>query len=159
MMTSFPNWRLFSWQLGEDTGKTFLWLKWTVSAAASPEIWGIQDFGWDCFILPATSQARSGQDSAALSSVVFMVRRPLLSLIKRLKELFVGEPLPELPLLHGHGSCQQKRQQVEEESPRRCWLWTWWTWWTLVWNQLQISTGGWCCSSLLCRRFLYQRSH
>ena len=84
----------------------------TVSAAASPERWGIQDFGWDC-ILPATSQARSGQDSAAFSSAVFMVNR--------LKELFGGEPLPELPPLHGHGGCQQRCQQVEEESdPGRC---------------------------------------
>ena len=48
-MTSFPNWRLFSWQLGEDAGKTFLWLSGqpTVSAAASPERWGIQDSGWE----------------------------------------------------------------------------------------------------------------
>ena len=45
----------------------------TVSAAASPERWGIQDFGWDCFILPATSQARSGQDSAAFSSAIFII--------------------------------------------------------------------------------------
>ena len=80
----------------------------TVSAAASPERWGIQDFGWDCFILPATSQARSGQDSAAFSSAVFMVNRQ--------KDLFGGEPLPELPPLHGHGGCQQRCQQVEEES-------------------------------------------
>ena len=122
-------------------------------AAASPERWGIQDFGWDC-ILPATSQARSGQDSAAFSSAVFMVNR--------LKELFGGEPLPELPPLHSHGSCQQRCQQVEEESDpgdvdgTRRWIRTWWTW---VWNQLQISTGGWHCGSLQCRRFLYQQSH
>ena len=125
----------------------------TVSAAASPERWGIQDFGWDC-ILPATSQTRSGQDSAAFSSAVFMVNR--------LKELFGGEPLPELPPLHGHGGCQQRCQQVEEESDPGDVDWTkWWirTWWTWVWNQLQISTGGWHCGSLQCRRFLFQQSH
>ena len=125
----------------------------TVSAAASPERWGIQDFGLDC-ILPATSQARSGQDSAAFSSAVFMVNR--------LKELFGGEPLPELPPLHGRGGCQQRCPQVEEESDpggvdwTRGWIRTWWTW---VWNQLQISTGGWHHGSLQRRRFLYQRSH
>ena len=48
--------------------------------------------------------------------IIYGKRRPLLSLINRLKELFVGEPLPELPPLHGHGSCQQRCQQVEEES-------------------------------------------
>ena len=39
-------------------------------------------------------------------------------MVNRLKELFGGEPLPvpELPPLHGHGSCQQRCQQVEEES-------------------------------------------
>ena len=41
---------------------------------------------------------------------------PLLSLVNRLKELFGGEPLPELLPLHGHGGCQQRCQQVEEES-------------------------------------------
>ena len=45
-----------------------------------------------------------------------MVTGPLLSLVNRLKELFGGEPLPELPPLHGHGGCQQRCQQVEEES-------------------------------------------
>ena len=44
-----------------------------------------------------------------------MVTGPLLSLVNRLKELFGGEPLPELPPLHGHGGCQQRCQQVEEE--------------------------------------------
>ena len=44
-----------------------------------------------------------------------MATGPLLSLVNRLKELFGGEPLPELPPLHGHGSCQQRCQQVEEE--------------------------------------------
>ena len=42
-----------------------------------------------------------------------MVTGPLLSLVNRLKELFGGKPL--LPL-HGHGGCQQRCQQVEEES-------------------------------------------
>ena len=37
-------------------------------------------------------------------------------MVNRLKELFGGEPLPELPPLHGHGGCQQRYQQVEEES-------------------------------------------
>ena len=37
-------------------------------------------------------------------------------MVNRLKELFGGEPLPELPPLHGHGGCQQRCQQVEEES-------------------------------------------
>ena len=46
--------------------------------------------------------------TAAFSSAVFMVNR--------LKELFGGEPLPQLPPLHGNGSCQQRCQQVEEES-------------------------------------------
>ena len=36
-------------------------------------------------------------------------------MVNRLKELFGGEPLPELPPLHGHGGCQQRCQQVEEE--------------------------------------------
>ena len=45
-----------------------------------------------------------------------MVTGPLLSLVNRLKKLFGGEPLPELPPLHGHGGCQQRCQQVEEES-------------------------------------------
>ena len=45
-----------------------------------------------------------------------MVTRPLLSLVNRLKELFGGEPLPVLPPLHGHGGCQKRCQQVEEES-------------------------------------------
>ena len=62
------------------------------------------------------SQARSGQDNAAFSSAGFMVTGPQLSLVKRLKELFGGEPLPELPPRHGHGGCQQRCQQVEEES-------------------------------------------
>ena len=47
-------------------------------------------------------------NSAAFSSAVFMVNR--------LKELFGDEPLPELPPLHGHGGCQQRCQQVQEES-------------------------------------------
>ena len=37
-------------------------------------------------------------------------------MVNRLKELFGGEPLPELPPLHGHDGCQQRCQQVEEES-------------------------------------------
>ena len=39
-------------------------------------------------------------------------------MVNRLKELFGGEPLPvpELPPLHGHSGCQQRCQQVEEES-------------------------------------------
>ena len=45
-----------------------------------------------------------------------MVTGPLPSLVNRLKELFGGEPLPEFPPLHGHGGCQQRCQQVEEES-------------------------------------------
>ena len=45
-----------------------------------------------------------------------MATGPLLSLVNRLKELFAGEQLPELPPLHGHGVCQQRCQQVEEES-------------------------------------------
>ena len=45
-----------------------------------------------------------------------MATGPLLSLVNRLKELFGGEPLPKLPPLHGHGGCQQRCQQVEEES-------------------------------------------
>ena len=45
-----------------------------------------------------------------------MVTGPLLSLVNRLKELFGGKPLPELPPLHGDGGCQQRHQQVEEES-------------------------------------------
>ena len=91
---------------------------------------------------------------AAFLSAVFMDNR--------LKELFGGEPLPELPPLHGHGGCQQRCQQVEEESDPGDVDWTkWWirTWWTGVWNQLQISTGGWHCGSLQCRRFLFQQSH
>ena len=49
-------------------------------------------------------------------SPLLMVTGPLLSLVNRLKELFGGEPLPELPPLHCHGGCQQRCQQVEEES-------------------------------------------
>ena len=84
----------------------------TVSAAASPERWGIQDFGWDC-ILPATSQTRSGQDSAAFSSAVFMVNR--------LKELFGGEPLPELHLFTAMAAASSdvnkwKRNLTQEMS-------------------------------------------
>ena len=45
-----------------------------------------------------------------------MVTGPLLSLVIRLKELFGGKLLPELPPLHDHGGCQQRCQQVEEES-------------------------------------------
>ena len=65
--------------------------------------------------------------------------------------------------LHGHGGCQQRCQQVEDESDPGDVNWTkWWirTWWTWVWNQLQISTGGWHCGSLQiqCRRFLFQQS-
>ena len=37
-------------------------------------------------------------------------------MVNRLKELFGGEPFPELPPLRGHGGCQQRCQQVEEES-------------------------------------------
>ena len=36
-------------------------------------------------------------------------------MVNRLKELFGGEPLPELPPLHGHGGCQQRCQQVSTE--------------------------------------------
>ena len=93
----------------------------TVSAAASPERWGIQDFGWDCI------------SSSNFSSQIWSRQCCFLCLrywwSTGLKELFGGEPLPELPPLHGHGGCQQRHQQVEEESDpgdvdwTRGWIW------------------------------------
>ena len=38
-----------------------------------------------------------------------------------------------------------KRRLTQEIDWTRGWIRTWWTW---VWNQLQISTGGWHCGSL-----------